>query len=141
MTGLPIDNCCTALWFAVRNNNTEVAQFLIEKEADVDNANYHGFSPVLLACKLVVDLISKVVQLLLQRTDLERQALDGKTALHMAATENQAAIAEMILNMNANVESRDKDGWKPLHWAAQRGHGDVARVLLQQHGANPEAKG
>ena len=71
---------------------------------------------------------------------MELKAHDGKTALHMAATENQVDVAKLLLDKgHAETESRDEENWTALHWATQRGHGTITKVLLD-NGADPEAK-
>lgn len=56
---------------------------------------------------------------------------EGVTPLHLAP---DAATADLLVTMGADVNQRTKDGASPLHYAAAYGHGDVTTFLLT-HGA------
>jgi len=45
----------------------------------------------------------------------------------------------MLLNRNANVNARNKDGWRPLHFAAKQGCVEMAEFLVQ-HKADIRAR-
>ena len=59
--------------------------------------------------------------------------------LFVAAWKGDLIKVQTLLEMGANPNAKDDNGWTPLHWAAQEGHVDVVRVLLER-GANPNAK-
>ncbi|GLU10727.1 hypothetical protein SLE2022_275130 [Rubroshorea leprosula] len=52
-----------------------------------------------------------------------------KTALHLAASEGQAPIAELLLHYNANVNLIDRWQRTPLTDARLYGHRDICRIL------------
>lgn len=56
---------------------------------------------------------------------------DGNTALHKAALNDYAEIADVLLRANANADAKDKDGWTSLHAAAYNDKADVVEVLLR----------
>lgn len=64
----------------------------------------------------------------------------GLSALHIAATIGNAAIARSLLNHGANINYKCRVYWyngdteTPLHYACQKGFFEVVRVLVQ-HGA------
>jgi ankyrin repeat protein len=64
----------------------------------------------------------------------------GISALHDAAMNGRADIAELLIEQGAEVDVRDDSGYKstPLHEACDEGHVNVAKVLLK-HGANVNA--
>lgn len=59
----------------------------------------------------------------------------GITPLHMAASLNRRAIAEILIAHGATIDARTQNGFTPLHWAANRDAVDVAELLIQ-HGAS-----
>ena len=58
--------------------------------------------------------------------------------LDEAAAAGNHFIAQLLLDMGANPNSRDRDGWSAIHWAAEEGHLGVVRLLLEA-GANVDA--
>lgn len=54
-----------------------------------------------------------------------------RTALHLAAAQGHAEIAEQVIAARRlAVSVKDADGWLPLHHAAAAGHADIAAALL-----------
>ena len=57
---------------------------------------------------------------------------DGMTALHWAATNDNAVIAKMLVYAGANVEATTRLGrYTPLHLAAKAGSAAVVSILLE----------
>jgi ankyrin repeat protein len=48
-------------------------------------------------------------------------------------------LTELLIELGADVEARDKDGQTPLHVASQAGPLDIARMLIE-HGAEVSAQ-
>ena len=59
----------------------------------------------------------------------------GQTALMWAASEGNAAAAEMLIEFGAEVKAKSKAGFTALLFAVRNGHIDAVEVLLA-HGAN-----
>jgi ankyrin repeat protein len=68
-------------------------------------------------------------------TDLEAQAVNGNTALMMAAYKHNKPAAIALLNKGAAV---NRPGWSALHYAAASGDDEIAGILLKR-GANVDA--
>jgi len=64
---------------------------------------------------------------------------DGQTPLHFAAINGDEAIANYLLENNANFSVQDSSGATPLHEAIRYGNLEVARLLLNA-GANVNAQ-
>ena len=54
------------------------------------------------------------------------------TSLHLACSNAQQPIVELLLDNNAKVQSPDKDGMTALHYAAEAGIDGIVRLLLQK---------
>ena len=86
----------------------------------------------------------KVVDVLLARPgiDLETPAMNGNTALMMAAYQHNAPAVTMLLARGAKVT---QPGWTALHYAAAAGDDAIARQLLERGAAidapSPPASG
>ena len=63
---------------------------------------------------------------------------ESYTALHLAAGHGITAVLEVLLDLGAELEARDSDGWTPLHWAVRFGREFNVGELLRR-GANPHA--
>jgi ankyrin repeat protein len=61
------------------------------------------------------------------------------TLLHAAAYDGRADIAELLIQLGANVNCREANGRTPLHDAANNGHLAVIDLLIK-NGADIEAK-
>ena len=54
----------------------------------------------------------------------------GGTALHWAAVTGDEALLEFLLSRNVNLETGDRDGWKPLHTAVWTEQEAIAKRLI-----------
>jgi ankyrin repeat protein len=66
---------------------------------------------------------------------VDATAMNGNTALMMAAYKRNQAAAEALMAKGAAV---NRPGWTPLHYAAASGDDAIARLLLE-HGARVDA--
>jgi ankyrin repeat protein len=74
-----------------------------------------------------------------QGADVNAAQGDGMTALHWAAMNGSAEMAELLLHAGASVHSVTRLGtYTPLHLAAKEGHAAVVQSLLTG-GADPKA--
>ena len=72
-----------------------------------------------------------VKRLLKEGVDVNAAQGDGMTALHWAAMNGDAELAQMLLYAGANVSARTRiGGFTPLHMASQIGHASVVAPLL-----------
>jgi ankyrin repeat protein len=123
----------TALHVAIENQNLEAARWLIERGAPVD----------LLAAAGMGDA-ERVASLLAEDPSRARAVqADGMTPLFYAAWAGDVPSTRRLLEAGAAVSPRARRLWAcltPLHAALQRGHREVAAVLLE-HGADVNACG
>ena len=54
------------------------------------------------------------------------------TPMHVAAKWGKANMVAVLLDHNANLESKTRDGLTPLHCAARSGHENVVDLLLER---------
>jgi ankyrin repeat protein len=60
--------------------------------------------------------------------DLEATAVNGNTALMMAAFKSNAAAVKLLIAKGARV---NRTGWNALHYAAAAGSADIVRILVE----------
>src|SRR5437899_3764177 len=80
-----------------------------------------------------------VRSLIKQAADVNAAQGDGMTALHWAALNGDAELAQVLLYAGASVRATTRlGGYNPLYMAAKSGHAPVIDVLLSS-GSNPNA--
>lgn len=112
---------------AVQVDNVSAVKEMVGKEIDPNAVNPVGGEPALVLA--VREGAMRVFDALLAHPglDLEAQAMNGNTALMMAAFKNNRRAAEALLAKGARV---NRAGWTPLHYAAAGGSEDIARLLI-----------
>jgi ankyrin repeat protein len=120
---------------AVQMDDPGTVQALLGK-VDPNSVNPVGGEPALVLA--VREGSMRVFDVLLGHpgTKLDATALNGNTALMMAAFKNNKPAAEALIAKGAAI---NRPGWTPLHYAAASGDNDIARLLLA-HGARIDAE-
>jgi hypothetical protein len=118
-----------------------VQRELVLAEAEWRSSNF-GSGPLVwrptLAHAVIAGRLSRVEQLLAQRTDPDSVDESGMGALHLACALGDVALASALLRKGAspNRPAGDKQATRPLHCAAKSGSVGCATLLLDA-GADP----
>ncbi|EAY08764.1 ankyrin repeat protein, putative [Trichomonas vaginalis G3] len=122
----------SALCYAVKNNNKEIAELLISHGAKVDAADDYGEVPLNIA---VQNNNQDLIELLISnKADLNACNKNKITALHVAVENNNIEIMNLLFSHGANVDPKDENGKTPLHIAADKNFKEAAEILIS-HGA------
>jgi len=98
------------------------------------------FIPVLLCSHARLNYIVAVSSVLNQGANVDSCDYDGRTALHLAASEGHVALARLLVNhYKANVNVIDNFSGTPLSDALFHGHIDVAQFLITRGARFSEA--
>ena len=133
----------TPLILASHSNALEIAQQLIDMGANVNQKNYVGLSPLLMAVDACHPAMSKL--LVENGSDFRDSAnIFYSTPLFIASQAGNCEIAEFLLEQCTDsksdmVDRRNRLGLSPLMAAAASGQLDLVELLLK-HGANPNAR-
>jgi len=146
------------LHWAVERGRKETAELLIAKGADVNAKNDVGQTPLDRANwrnhAETADLLRKhggkhgtiqgavdggdveaVKEFLVAGADANAEDFNGNSLLFYAST---TKVAELLISKGASINATN-NGFTPLHWAADRGHEEVAALLIEK-GLNVNAK-
>lgn len=104
------------LWSAVENENDGMVKLFLALGVDTENLNDEGYS--ILHTASILGRLSTTEIILESGADTETAALDGSTALLLAAKHNHHEIVTVLLDNNANIEAKMKHtGRTALHLA------------------------
>ena len=120
---------------AVQMDDARTVKAMLGTQVDPNDTNPIGGEPALVAALREGSM--GVFQALLEHpgTRVDTPALNGNTALMMAAFKSNRPAAEALIAKGAAI---NRPGWTPLHYAAAAGDDAIAGLLLQ-HGANIDA--
>ncbi|MEC8489029.1 MAG: ankyrin repeat domain-containing protein, partial [Pseudomonadota bacterium] len=126
----------TALLWAARGGNVDVAKVLIQYGADVNAVDEKEESALHYAARHGhVDIAKVLIQ---NGADVNAVEEDEWTALHFAAERGRVDVVKVLIQNGADVNAVQEDKWTALHIAARSGYADIAKVLLQ-NGADVNA--
>jgi ankyrin repeat protein len=129
----------TALHWAARGDDLELADVLLRAGAKVSAANEEGATPLFLAAENgSAPMIEKLIKAGADpNAPLTRS---GDTALMMTARTGSAAAVKVLLDHNAQVNARETwGGTTALMWAVSEHHPGVVKLLVAS-GADVNAK-
>jgi ankyrin repeat protein len=121
---------------AVQMDDARTVRTLLGARVGANTVNPLGGEPPLVLA--VREGAMRVFAVLLDDpgTQVDAAALNGNTALMMAAYKQNRAAADALIAKGAAV---NRPGWTPLHYAAASGDDAIARLLLE-HGARLDAR-
>ena len=128
----------TALDWAAREDDLEMADRLIRAGADVKTANRYGVTPLYLACQN--GSAAMIERLLAAGADPNAAVTLGETALMTVARTGNVEAARALLAHGAAVDAREQwRGQTALMWAVGEGHPEMVQELIA-HGADVNAR-
>lgn len=126
------------LTWAVIHGHVEVLGLLIAYGANITEKNHEGITNLKQALEHEHEEVARL--LLANGADFDIEAVpEGKTLLHVAASNGSEMEMRLLLEQGLEVDATDEEHLTSLHWAAWNGHRKVAQLLIQS-GANLDAK-
>ena len=119
----------TALSIACENGNALLIERLLNAGADPNTTLADGETALMTAARTGrPDALTVLLRYGAEVNAKERQR--GQTALIWAASENNAAAADVLIHAGARTDWRSTGGFTPLLFATRAGHIETTRVLL-----------
>jgi ankyrin repeat protein len=131
----------TPLHLAAFGGCADTTLLLLERGADAHAVDTGGFTPLHAAGGNREEGrrgTARIVRLLIERGDADVNAVSGETGatpLHVAASSNNPAVADALLDAGAEIDATDDAGRTPLHVAAACGWHETVQVLLDRKAA------
>jgi len=128
----------TALQWAARADDRDIAKALLDAHADPNIANRYGVRPLSLAAG---NASAAMTELLLNAgADANAPLPEGQTLLMAAARTGNPDVVRLLLARGVNVNARENLlGETALMWAAAENHPEAV-ALLVQHGAEIDGR-
>src|SRR5579863_7228997 len=128
----------TALHYAVRNDNLDIADLLIANGAPVNAATRYNITPLSLACDH--GNAAMIERLLKAGADPDGTSEEGQAALMSASLAGKVNAIKVLLTHGAKVNVAEPvKGQTALMWAASEGHTSAVETLIE-FGADVKAK-
>ncbi|MBS2040572.1 ankyrin repeat domain-containing protein [bacterium] len=128
-----------ALMGAVVANDLELAEWLLERNANPNLIASDGWTPLLLAADH--DFVEMAALLLRWKAELGATNEFDQTGLHVAAWQNHLEMAQFLLERGIEVGYGDEDGNTALHLAAGEPVPEMLKLLAPVIGVNTPNEG
>jgi ankyrin repeat protein len=116
----------TPLVIAIKNNKTEMVDFLLQTHADVSKSALKHQTPLFFVSdEAITELLIKA------NADVNARDDTKMTPLHKAAKEGYLDVAKLLVKNGADVNAVDNQKQTPLHVAAGHGQVKVCKFLLE----------
>lgn len=116
------------LHYAVRINNYNFAQLLIENKIDINHQDLYGETPLSLAAHMgnfeLCELLIK------NNANINIQDSKGLSPLHKASYRGKMEIIYLLLSQGAKISLRSENGILPIHMAVRSNKPEIIRLLL-----------
>ena len=154
MDNLSVSKCVTKVYQAARDGSSDLEDLLIQLKTTEQRKTAletktkdgsHFVTPLIIAAHN--GHLNSVKILLSYKADIEArgtlkigdEVAEGCTPLWGAAAADHLAVVELLLEQNADVDSKTSTGSTPLRVAAHEGHLDIVRCLVHR-GAGVNAR-
>ncbi|XP_066924796.1 transient receptor potential cation channel subfamily A member 1-like [Clytia hemisphaerica] len=116
--------------YAAEKPVDDMLTMLINNGASIDVSDIDEKTPLHTASELgnlsCVKVLAKEAPGIINATDAK-----GMSALHLAAMRGHIKVSETLIELGAEISSRDEWNWTPLDYAARHGYSKTLEVLIE----------
>ena len=128
----------TPLLLAIESRNVRLVALLIDRGADVNQADRLGRTPLVMAANLAQ---AEAVQVLIAHgADVNAKQPKGPSPLMLAAEQDDVTLVEVILAAGADMGATDMSDWNALCCAAEKTKNPAVIERLRAAGADPHRR-
>lgn len=126
---------CTALILAIMNDQYDIANYLIDKGADINKHRYFAKKPKVgqsplwwAASKGNLTLLERLISL---GAEVHKPDIHGSTPLMQAASKNSLPAFNFLIKHGATFTDTIYDGRRVINLAASKGRSEIVKRLLE----------
>lgn len=120
----------TPLMIAVKENNQEVVELLLQRLANPNIANIGELTPLMEAAFQNNSTMTEILINQSENINLNKTNTDGNTALLIAAQNNNSPIVQTLIAAGADLKKRNSNYQTALLIAAQNNYLELMRTLI-----------
>ncbi len=137
VVGMKLKNEETPLTLAAYQGHTDMVEYLLSKNVDINSRNKWNNSAL---SNATMQGHNEIVTMLLQKgADINEKGCAGYTGLHQAIQKNHPSTVILLLNKGANVNITEDNGRPPILLASWFGNSEIIAGLIN-HGADVNFK-
>lgn len=119
----------TPIFYAVRSDNKDAVQFLLQKRHGALEEDQDGWTPLHLAAEQTKLEVMGII-LEADPAALERRTRDGRSPMHFASASEDSVL--WLLRRKANINARTNEGLTTVMMAARDGNDNVVTLFLMR---------
>lgn len=115
------------LHWATESEDEQLVRTILMSGIDIYAEDKKGKS----ALQRAIEIGNKgILIILLENMDLEHRGCNGSTPLHWAVWKRNMDILDILIDLKANIDAQDDEGWTALHFAVLKGEDRIIMRLL-----------
>jgi len=130
---------CTPLYTACIRNQVAVANFLIDRGADLNARNNWNLTPLHGANGVYGQDVELIKRLIAEGADVNARGSRNETPLYWAAARGNLTVAKVLMDNGADPNVYGQAFGTILHHSINLGHPQMAQLLIE-NGAKPNQK-
>jgi len=132
VNSIPYNSYIRYLFDACEKGNEYVLKYLVEHEADIDEKDKYGSTPLHYVCESGNENIFKY--LVEHGANIYKENNFGETPLHFACFGGNEFFFKYLVEHGADIYEQERSGKTPLHYACKSGNKNIIKYLVL-HGA------